>query len=145
MKKFLIEKYLTEGKSTSQIISDIQKRGKKIANHFVDQNKAYFDLDGTTWLSGIGTAINQGPTKDFIKKVKSGKIRAKLLESIITEASGVGGSSELWFGSWSRALLIYVKENEVLWSYNHEFPPGYVMTDEDRQRARALGYILLDI
>ena len=57
----------------------------------------------------------------------------------------INESSELWFGSWSRGLLIYVKENEVLWSYNHEFPPGYVMTPEDRQRARARGYTILDM
>jgi hypothetical protein len=63
----------------------------------------------------------------------------------INEASGAGGSSELWFGSWSRPLLIYLQNEEVLWSYNTEFPPGHIMTPEDRQRARARGYILLDI
>ena len=68
-----------------------------------------------------------------------------LAESKLDESSGNSGSTELWFGSWSRPLLIYVQENEVLWSYNHDFPPGYYMTDDDRQRARARGYIILDI
>lgn len=62
----------------------------------------------------------------------------------ISESSSVSGSSEFWFG-YNRAKYIYVHEDEVLWSYFHEFPPGYIMTDEDRRRARALGYILLNI
>ena len=63
----------------------------------------------------------------------------------LDESSGTGGSSELWFGSWSRPLLIYMQEDEVLFSYNHEFPPGYKMTEDDIERARARGFILVPV
>jgi hypothetical protein len=74
----LLVKYLGEAKSTSQIIGDIQKRGKRIADDPFDINKAYFELDGTVWKAGIGMVSNMGNVNDFVKKVKSGKLRAKL-------------------------------------------------------------------
>lgn len=55
------------------------------------------------------------------------------------------GSSEMWFGAWNkRSMIIYVRNEEVLFSSTGEFPTGSSMTEEDRKRASARGYILLD-
>lgn len=73
----LIEKYLGE----SDIVGAIQKRGKRIADNPFDINKAYFELDGSVYMAGIGKAVtNMGSVKDFMNKVKTGKIRAKLIK-----------------------------------------------------------------
>lgn len=72
-----IDKFLIDEKE--DIIGAIQKRGKRIADDPFDINKAYFELDGTVYKAGIGKAVtNFGNVKDFMKKVKKGKIRAKL-------------------------------------------------------------------
>lgn len=61
------------------------------------------------------------------------------------ESSGNSGSTELWFGAWNkRSNLIYIRNEEVLFSSNAEFPIGSPMKEEDRKRASARGYILLD-
>lgn len=88
----LVEKYLVESKD---IIRAIQRKGKKIANDPFDINKAYFELDGSVYKAGIGnTATNMGKVKDFIKQVKTGKIRAKLVEGI-NELSGRGMAKKI--------------------------------------------------
>ena len=48
--------------------------------------------------------------------------------------------------SWwnRRANLIYVRNEEVLFSSTAEFPTGSSMTDEERRSANARGFILLD-
>ena len=75
---------------------------------------------------------------------KGGYSSAVAKGGFVDEASGAGGSSEFSFG-YNRALLIYVQEDEVLFSYNHEFPTGSIMDDDTRQRARSRGYTLLDV
>ena len=54
------------------------------------------------------------------------------------------GSTEMWFGAWNRSNLIYVRDDEVLFSRSWEYPTGSPMTQEERKSARARGYILLD-
>jgi hypothetical protein len=140
MKKELIEKYLTDKKK-----GDWSKKPK----------------------GGFVESVNEKSNDDWVlvdtekrKVLKRGKGKPKFTSSrnqeimrvsyakkkgIKIDESSPYGSTELWFGSWSRPLLIYLDENIVLWSYNHEFPPGYEMTQEDRDRARARGYIILDV
>ncbi|GAG06861.1 unnamed protein product [marine sediment metagenome] len=55
------------------------------------------------------------------------------------------GSSEFWFGYNGRPRFIYVQENEVLFSYNYEFPTGSKMDDETRASAKARGYFLIEV
>lgn len=64
----------------------------------------------------------------------------------VNEASGnPSGSTELWFGAWGkRNNLIYIRNEEVLFSSTAEFPTGSPMGENERQRASARGYILLD-
>ena len=57
----------------------------------------------------------------------------------------INESSELWFGAWSKPNpIIYIRNEEVLFSSNAEFPTGAPMGEEERKRASARGYVLLD-
>ena len=118
MKSHLIEKYLTEKFDADSFVSDmnLSKKDRIKLKDFIK------GMHGKVTADSIRKAVNQ-------LKIKS--------ESILE-------SSEIWFG-YNRALLIYVQEGEVLFSLNHEFPPGSLMDDETRQRARARGYTLLDV
>jgi len=60
----------------------------------------------------------------------------------IKESSPYGSS--MWFHMWSKAHIIYVKNEEVLFSTSWEFPSGSPMTEDIRARAKARGYIVLD-
>jgi len=53
----------------------IIKKGRKIATDTENPGHYYVDYNGETfWIKG-NRALNQGDTKEFIKKVKAGKIR----------------------------------------------------------------------
>lgn len=67
--------------------NDIIRKGKKIATDTENIGHYYVDFEGETfWIKG-NKALNQGDTKDFIKKVKAGKIRfVKLSEGRLLEA-----------------------------------------------------------
>jgi hypothetical protein len=56
----------------------------------------------------------------------------------------INESSELWFGSWSRPHMIWVRNEQVLFSNNAEFPTGSPMGESQRRAARSRGYILVD-
>ena len=64
----------------------------------------------------------------------------------IEEAGGAGTSLEIMGNLWwnKRANLIYVRNEEVLFSSTAEFPTGSPMTDEQRKSAKTRGYIILD-
>lgn len=64
----------------------------------------------------------------------------------VDEASGAGTSLEIMGNTWwnKRSNLIYVRNEEVLFSSTSEFPTGSPMTDEHRKQAKDRGYILLD-
>ena len=67
-------------------------------------------------------------------------------KKIDEESSLVMKSSLVMTDSWwnRRANLIYVRNEEVLFSSTAEFPTGSSMTDEERRSAKARGFILLD-
>lgn len=71
--------YLNENKVDT---NDIIKKGKKIATDTENSQAGYYYVDykdEAWWIKG-NKALNQGDTKEFIKKVKAGKIRfVKLL------------------------------------------------------------------
>ena len=56
----------------------------------------------------------------------------------------VNESSELWYGSWNRVGLIWVRDGSVLFANNAEFPTGSPMGESERRAARQRGYILVD-
>jgi len=56
----------------------------------------------------------------------------------------VNESSEMWFNSWSKPMIIYIRDEKVLFSTSWEFQTGSPMTEDIRMKARARGYILLD-
>jgi len=63
----------------------------------------------------------------------------------VEEASGAGSGLAIADTFWNRrANLIYVRNEEVLFSSTSEFPTGSSMTDEERKSAKSRGYILLD-
>lgn len=64
----------------------------------------------------------------------------------VDEASGCGAGSDIMGNLWwnKKANLIYVRNEEVLFSSTSEFPTGSPMNDEQRKSAKARGYILLD-
>ena len=64
----------------------------------------------------------------------------------VDESSGCGTGSDIMGAMWwnKRMNLIYIRNEEVLFSSTAEFPTGSPMTDEIRQSAKARGYILLD-
>ena len=63
----------------------------------------------------------------------------------IDESSGSGSGLAIADTFWNkRANLIYVRNEEVLFSSTVEFPTGSSMTDEQRKTAKSRGYILLD-
>lgn len=63
----------------------------------------------------------------------------------IDESSGAGSGLAIADTFWNRrANLIYVRNEEVLFSSTSEFPTGSSMTDEQRKSAKTRGYILLD-
>lgn len=127
--KNLIEKYLTEKSKVDEEKYIVTYRAKDKKGKVIDKK-----MKVSATSDKAAAAIVKRKAKNYYE---GGSVK-------LDEASGAGGSSEIWFG-YNRSLLIYVQENEVLFSYNYEFPPGYKMNDEDRQRARALGYILLDV
>ena len=57
----------------------------------------------------------------------------------VDESSLMGA---MWWNK--RANLIYVRNEEVLFSSTAEFPTGSSMTAEDRQDAKYRGFILID-
>lgn len=120
MKTYLVKKYLVEKKD----LLSPEKREKIKKALAAKRNTPIKSFDD----------YNDRQLLDLMKKVK---IK-------INEASGAGGSSEVWFG-YNRAKYIYLESDKVLFSYFYEFPPGHIMTTEDKQRARALGYIILDM
>lgn len=53
-------------------------------------------------------------------------------------------STELHWNWWGRTTQIYLSpQNEVRWSPSWEFPPGYVMTEEEVDDARHRGYVII--
>jgi len=60
----------------------------------------------------------------------------------VNESSPYGSS--MWFNGWSKSSIIYVRDEEVLFSTSWEYPTGSPMTEDIRERARARGYILAD-
>ena len=66
--------------------------------------------------------------------------KIKIKEPIQESSLEIMGN--LWWNK--RANLIYVRNEEVLFSSTAEFPTGSPMTDEQRKTAKARGYILLD-
>ena len=77
---------------------------------------------------------------------KIDRILAKYLSPSLNEAAdGSGaGSTELWFGSWNRQPIIYVRDEIILWSPLPEFATGAHLNDSERKRALLLGYTVLD-
>lgn len=69
-----VDKLGPEAKDAFHKIS--MKKAKKIAVSSMDKTKMYWDVDGTTWLVTMNSMENEGPTKDFLKKVKAGNIKA---------------------------------------------------------------------
>ena len=53
-------------------------------------------------------------------------------------------SMETWMNWWGRTTQIYLSpQNEVRWSPSVEFPPGYIMTEEEVFEAKRRGYIII--
>lgn len=77
-------------------------------------------------------------------------MRQELIEKYLCKSKkkkvneSLNESSELWFGSWGRPHMIWVRGEKVLFSANHEFPTGSPMGESERKSARARGYILID-
>ena len=73
---------------------------------------------------------------------------SSIVEKYITpktkDRAKINESSEMWFGAWSKPMLIYVRDEKVLVSNSWEFPTGSPMTEDIRAKARARGYILAD-
>ena len=66
--------YLNENKVDT---NDIIRKGKKIALSTMNPLAGHYYVDykdEAWWIKG-NTALNQGDTKEFIKKVKAGKLR----------------------------------------------------------------------
>ena len=63
----------------------------------------------------------------------------------VDESSGAGSGLAISDTFWNRrANLIYVRNEEVLFSSTAEYPTDSPMTDEQRKTAKSRGYILLD-
>jgi hypothetical protein len=63
----------------------------------------------------------------------------------LDEASASSGTGLINWTFWNRgASLIYVRNEEVLFSNTHEFPTGSPMYGEIRRDAQARGYTILD-
>jgi hypothetical protein len=75
-------------------------------------------------------------------------MRKELIEKYLCKKKkkdkSMNESSELWFGSWSRPHMIWVRNNQVLFSNNVEFPTGSPMGESERKAAQSRGYILVD-
>ena len=58
---------------------------------------AYYDEGGTTWLYGPNSrnGVNQGPTAEFFRRVKSGEIRAKLTIEGVELQQKLGSNKDL--------------------------------------------------
>lgn len=130
MKQNLIEKYLTP-KTLNETNYIVKYKAKNKKGKVIEKEKK---IKATS--DKAASAMAKRDDKNYYDSISVKKL---------DESSGTGGSSELWFGSWSRPLLIYMQEDEVLFSYNHEFPPGYKMTEDDIERARARGFILVPV
>lgn len=63
----------------------------------------------------------------------------------VNEASASSGTSLINWTFWDRKPLIYVENDQVLFSNTWEFPTGSEMSTETRQRASARGYIIVDV
>ena len=75
-------------------------------------------------------------------------MRQELIEKYLCKkkikTTVVNESSELWFGSWNRVGLIWVRDGSVLFANNAEFPTGSPMGESERKAAQSRGYILVD-
>ncbi len=61
----------------------------------------------------------------------------------IVEAAAAG-TSLINQTFWDRKPLIYVRNEEVVFSNSWEFPIGTEMSNETRQQASSRGYIIID-
>ena len=53
-------------------------------------------------------------------------------------------SMETWLNWWGRTTQIYLSpQNEVRWSPSWEFPPGYIMTEDEVFEAQRRGYVII--
>lgn len=70
-------------------------------------------------------------------------ILEKISKILMESTSSTTGSSELWFGAWSRPNQIYLRNGKILWSTCLEYPTNSMMDEDDVQRARSLGYTII--
>ena len=165
MKKYLIEKYLTVNetkvpKMVADKVKKLRKQGKsdeEISKLLKIRLNTIEKISEENYIVKYKAKDKKGKVIEKEKNVKATSDKAaaaiakrgdkNYYDSIsvkLDEASGAGGSSEIWFG-YNRSTMIYEQEGEVLFSLNYEFPPGSKMDDETRQRAIARGYVLLDV
>lgn len=62
----------------------------------------------------------------------------------IIGSDDINESMETWMNWWGRTTQIYLSpQNEVRWSPSWEFPPGYIMTEEEVDEAVRRGYVII--
>jgi len=135
MKQDIIDKYLvTEDARNPKRGDKFEYKGKKL----------------TVTRIGSGLGPDKYITVQFEKEKHAREIKMTDFFKgnefkYISEASGAGTSYEsMWNSWWSRGLFIYLRDDQVLFSHAFDFPTGHHMTEEDKQIARARGYILID-
>jgi hypothetical protein len=62
----------------------------------------------------------------------------------VSESSGAGTSYEVSNSWWGKKNMIFVRNDEVLFSNNHLYPIGSSMTEADRDVATMKGFVILD-